>query len=140
DFDASWPTNMQGQFTLAYDPYGADPLGHQSHTISVTRDSFGKVTEIVRTDPNVPLSESYLYSYYDGGGAYLKEVTQRRGPDSSHYTPARIVVFTYYPGGTTGGNAGDLESATVCTMDPCAAGNTNALDTSYYRYFLVGDS
>jgi hypothetical protein len=118
DFDATaWPTNMQGQLTLAYDPYGADPVGHQFHKTQVIRDRMtGAVTEIVRTDPNAaaPLSESYLYTYQ---GANLQKVVQRRGPDSSSYQTVRVLVLTYYPGGTSGGNAGNLESATVCNPD-----------------------
>ena len=59
--------------------------------------------------------------------------TLRRQLNGGAWTTVRQVSYVYYDGTQAHGNAGDLMTATV------KDGAGNALDTSYYRYYTMGD-
>jgi RHS repeat-associated protein len=132
DFSLAVLPNQRGQFKGFADPF-ADPQYDTTNVFSWNTD--GKIQEVRRRDAATGLYESYLYTYQVGPNGLLASVTLRRSPDTITWTLVREVAYTYYDGSTPGGNAGTLQSATVCTADPCGPQSASALDTSYYRWY-----
>ena len=82
--------------------------------------------------------DRYLYCYIPSGDVNAgleSSVTLQRYEDSSWVT-AQKIEYTYYNGTdyATFGNAGDLMLSQV------EDASDNVLDTTYYRYYVSGDS
>jgi hypothetical protein len=126
DFSA-FSAPIQGQLLSFADAFG--------NNVIINRDpTTHQVTKVRRTDPGI--TETYNYSYVPSGpdAGLLSNVTLQRGSPPDEGPIVRQVSFTYYAGGTDGGNASNMQSAIV------SDGAGNALDTTYYRTYLAGDT
>jgi RHS repeat-associated protein len=125
-FSSTWLPAQQGQFT------SMSNLGGTS--VSVTSwTSNGNIAEVQASAGGI--TDSYQYSYISSGdnAGLLSSVNERRSTDGgSTWTNIQSVQYTYYNWGDSGGNAGDLETATV----EDASGNP--ISTDYYRYYTEG--
>jgi hypothetical protein len=127
DFSGSWPANQRGQLKSFVDPYGI------TNTTSVRYDATsGKVTTIQQSFQSV--IQTYTFTYVSSGtnAGLLQNVSVDHGSDPAF----RQVVYTYYDGTTSGGNAGDLRTAQIQQIKD---GVTTTVDTYYYRYYVSGD-
>jgi hypothetical protein len=126
DFSTSLPTLQQGQFESFTAPYG-----NVMSVISHATD--GQIGEMQRstTSGGNTYTESFLYSYLTSGPNIdlLSGVVLREQVNSGSWTTIRQVVYAYYDGTTSYGNARDLRTATI---EDAA---TNVIDTWYYRYY-----
>ena len=136
-FDSSLPVFQRGTFKSYTDAAG-NRISAYSH------DSEGHLTEIrgSTTTGGTTAIDSYVYAYYSSGtgsDGRIESITFRRSTDGgSTFTTIRTVNYAYYDGSGTGenafGTAGDLKTAIV------KDGSGTTLDTSYYRYYVNGDS
>jgi hypothetical protein len=127
DFATGVPVNQRGGLLSESDAYG--------NLVTVSRNTDGTVSEVQRGDATV--TESFLYSYLTGtdpNAGRVASVTLRRQPNGGSWATVREADYAYYDGVESNGNLGDLK--TVIIRD--AGGN--ALDTSYYRYYVSGES
>ena len=131
-FGSGWLAAQKGQFQGYTDANGV--------TMSVTSyTSDGHIAETQRsaTTRGQTVTESWLYGYVASGvnAGLLAGVTLRTKVNSGAWTVVRQAQYAYYDGTQTyGGSAGDLLTATV--LD----GSNDVLDTSYYRYYVAGQS
>jgi RHS repeat-associated protein len=121
DFSSSLPAAERGTFVQFTDP-NANYLAVTSWTTA------GQPAETQYSSAGV--TQSYVFSYISSGvnAGLLQSVVQRYYV-SGCWTTARQVVYAYYDGTQTHGNAGDLMTATV------EDASNNVLDTTYYRYY-----
>lgn len=86
----------------------------------------GQPAEVQRSGGGI--TESYLYSYgtTPSTRGLLTNVTLRRQPTGGPWSTVRQVTYAYYDGSGTGGNLGDLQTATI------QDGSGNVLDVWYY--------
>jgi RHS repeat-associated protein len=119
-----------GEFASYADPYGTQMVA------SYTTD--GHIAEMQRsaTIGSNTTTESYLYSYLPTGpnAGLLSNVTLRTKVNTGAWSTVRQVNYAYYDGTQSGGNPGDLMTATV------EDGSSNVMDTSYYRYYKSGET
>src|SRR5206468_1405636 len=98
----------------------------------------GQPLEVQRTvsSGGTTYKESYLYTYLTSGvnAGLLQNVTLRRQVNAGAWSTVRQVVYGYYDGTQSYGNAGDLRTAQV------EDASNNVLDTDYYRYYVAGDT
>ncbi|MEI7687131.1 MAG: hypothetical protein WCL32_19100 [Planctomycetota bacterium] len=129
DFSSSAPSGERGRLKRIVDSGG--------NVISIT-SSAGQVSEVTRSSvvDGATVVESYVSAYLASGPntGKLDEVTQRRKVGAGSWTTIRKVDYAYYDGSESYGNLGDLKSAAV--LDPASA----TLDTTYYRYFVAGET
>jgi RHS repeat-associated protein len=126
DFANSLPVEERGQLKSYTDPYG-----NVTNVTSYTSEGLPAEVQRSNTTGSTTITESYLYSYLSSGvnAGLLASVTLRRKVNSGSWTTVRQVVYTYYDGTTSHGNAGDLQLAQV------EDGSGNVLANSYYRYY-----
>jgi hypothetical protein len=128
-FDTSLLAVQRGQFESLADPYG--------NLTVLTYGANGRLAEVDRSNAAAtPVTESFVYNYVASGvnQGLLSEVTQRQKTGSGPWATVRSVVYAYFDGTDSHGNAGDLKSAT--TEDP----SNNVIDVDYYRYYRDGDA
>jgi RHS repeat-associated protein len=125
------PFAQLGSFKKALDPAG-------NVTQVMSRNLDGKITEVQRsgTVGGVTVTESYLYSYLSSGtnNGLMASVTLRRQTGGGAWSTVQSVEYTYYDGVEAHGPARALKLAVV------KDGNGNAIDTSYYRYYVTGEA
>jgi RHS repeat-associated protein len=130
DFSSSLPTAEQGAFANYVDP--------NLNSLSVTSwTTDGKPAEVQYSDGGVGgiVTQSYVFSYIASGtNAGLLSSVVMRHQNGLSWTNVRQVVYTYYDGTQSHGNAADLEFATV------EDASANALQTTYYRYYTSNTS
>ncbi len=130
DFSATTPNGRAGTFISRVDSAG-------NRTFVASWDASGKITEIDRSDAGGTVSERWLYNYLPDANvnAGLLSSVQLLHKDSlGQWQIDRQVSYAYYDGTDSNGGKGDLKTATI--YDP----NGNIIDTSYYRYYTLGEA
>ncbi|MBA2227022.1 hypothetical protein [Thermogemmata fonticola] len=131
DFDASRPVQQRGQFVRF-----EDSRGNVTEVTSVRED--GRIEEVQRWGQvdGVTVTESYLFSYIPAGvnAGRIASITQRRREGEGAWSVIRQAEYIYYDGVEPHGSAGDLKK--VVLRDAAGA----ILGTSYYRYYVAGES
>ena len=133
-FDSSLPAAEQGQLRSFTDASG-------NVTDLSSRTSDGAVAEVTRssTTGSTTVTESFLFNYIDSGGVKIQGLISGahscacRQTNGGSWSTVRQVVYDYYDGTDSNGDAGDLDTAKI----EDAAGNL--IDEDYYRYYTPGD-
>src|SRR5262249_27485606 len=131
NFDQTLLANQRGQFKSFTDT--------NANVTSVTAYATdGKPQEIQRsvTVGGTTTIESILLTYGTTGGANgrITNATLRRQVGGGSWTTVRQVDLSYYGSADSQGTLGDLQKAIL------KDGTGNALDTSYYRYYVDSTS
>ena len=130
-FGSSVPFDQRGQLASITDPAG-------DVTDLSARNAAGQVSEVVRSNTTgaTTVTEAFFYTYIMSGvnKGLLNTVTLERETNGGSFAPVRSVVYAYYDGTESYGNAGDLQTATI----EDASGNP--IDVDYYRYYTPGEA
>jgi RHS repeat-associated protein len=126
DFYRTVPASKQGTFASYATPAGA--------TMAVTSySSSNKPLELQFStgSGSSQVIQSYLFTYLTSGvnSGMMSSALLRRQVGGGSWATVRQVLYTYYDGTQTYGNAGDLQLATR------EDGSGNVLGTDYYRYY-----
>ncbi len=123
NFDSSFAAAKKGSFSEYSDPHG-------NVTQVTSRNGDGRITEVQRSDGS-GLIESFAYGYYDAGenAGKLQQITWRRQGSGGPWQGIRTSHYAYYGSSDSGGNLGDLKTATIKDA------NSNVIDNWYYRYW-----